>query len=545
LEAKEVLRMAIVSLLLASSLQAAVPGDWARYEFVLAKADAKPSVKEVTITIGSREGDLRWWEMAVTKLDGSSFVVRALSKYAPMSVGPVGQAGRYLFKDGDRPFLEYRDKSGGPMLPTFDFRTELIPCPATNTAFDGIFATSGTYLGNGVQLVETGHGKTMGDIGEPKVLVLDPTLIVGTGRNFRDIDEGRVTDRDYNYRPFTPEEYDEMEAAGTNFFIVDTSERELMVRERPAFYTKYPVFEDYPNILYRPNYRGTSMFTDEPAIINSFSDCRRVTDASNLLRTRVAASLAGDNHYSRRMLPILFEKAGVYLGTWNLLQQDMPAWEAVYSAGFHELEGGASSVIHEGRYDLNTFNAILKGTFGPEFEVTTEEMLDLHYAFLRGAARCFGGDWGTSIYGQADPAISPLAIKMAYDQGARYIWFWTSDHGHHMPYKEQLELTQVLREHEKAHPRRPMNARIAVAFPEGYIGWSEFWPNGLWNNERFGFQKTNEQGATYGSVVAVALKQGIALARKGIQFDFVVDGEPARKAGYDKIIRVGTDGSVD
>ena len=540
--------MAIISLLLANFVQAAVPGDWARYEFVLAKRDAKPSVKNLTITIGPREGDLRWWEMAVTKPDGSSFVVRALSKYAPMSVGqvgPVGQVGWYLFKDGDRPFLEYRDKSGGPMLPTFDFRTQLLPCPATNTAFEGAFATSGTYLGNGVQLVETGHGKPMEDMGQPKVLALDPNLIVGTGRNFRDIDEGRVTDRDYNYRPFTSEEYDEMEAAGTNYFMVDTPERESLVRERPAFYTKYPVFEDYPNILYRSNYRGAIMFTDEPAILTAFNGCQRVTDASNLLRMRVAASIAEQAYYSPRVLPTTFEKAGVCLGTWDLLQWDIPAWEAVFLAGFHEMEGGVSGVIHEGRYDLNTFNTIVKGTFGPEFEVTTEEMLNLHYAFLRGAARCFGGDWGTSIYGQADPMISPLAIRMAYDQGARYVWFWTSDHGHHMPYKEQLELTRILREHEKAHPRKPMKSSVAVAFPEGYIGWSEFWPNGLWNNERFGFQKTNEQGVTFGKVIGEVLQQGIALARKGIQFDFVVDGEPARKAGYDKIIRVRTDGSVD
>ena len=537
--------MAIVSLLLASSLQAAVPGDWARYEFVLAKADAKPSVKEVTITIGPREEDLRWWEMAVTKPDGGTFAIRALSERPPMTGSSIGKVERYLFKDGSGGFIEYKDKStGGPLLPEFDFRTQLLPCPATNSRFEGVFASSGTYLGNGVQLVETGHGKPMEDMGQTKVLALDTSLIVGTGRNFRDIDEGRVTDRDYNYRPFTSEEYDEMEAAGTNFFIVDTSERELLVRERPAFYTKYPVFEDYPNILYRSNYRGTTMFTDEPAILTAFNGCRSVTDASNLLRMRVSASILGQSHYSPRMLPTQLEKTGVYLGTWNLLQRDIPAWEAVYSAGFHEMEGGATGVIHEGRYDLNTFNTIMKGTFGPGFEVTTEEMLDLHYAFLRGAARCFGGDWGTSIYGQADPAISPLAIRMAYDQGARYIWFWTSDHGHHMPYKEQSGLTRILREHEKAHPRKPMKARVAVAFPEGYIGWSEFWPNGLWNNERFGFQKMNEQGVTYGSVVAAALKQGIALARKGVQFDFVVEGDPARKAGYERIIRVRTDGSV-
>jgi hypothetical protein len=192
----------------------------------------------------------------------------------------------------------------------------------------------------------------------------------------------------------------------------------------------------------------------------------------------------------------------------------------------------------------------MRGCFGLDLNITSEEMLNLHYAFLRGAARCFNGAWGTSIYGQSDPKLSPLALKMAYDMGARYIWFWTSDHTHHMPYREQLELTRALREHEKAHPRRPIKdllrkPEVAVAFPEGYIGYSEYWPKGMWNNEQFGFTKRNENGVTYGSVVGAAIQQGVILTRQGTQFDFVVDGEPARKAGYDRIIRVRTDGRVE
>lgn len=551
--------MALIAVLLAGASVGAraeskpASGDWARYGFVLANSEAKPSVQEITITLGDREKGMLWWEMTVKKPDGAVFAVRALSERAPMigSSEDIGRVRRYLFKDGSRPFLEYTNKaSGDALLPEFDFRTRLLPRPTAGTAFDGSFATTGTYLGNGVQLMETGHGKPPADLGETKALCLNPELIVGTGRCFRDIDEGRITDRNYNYRPFTPEEYDEMQAAGINFFIADSSERESWIRERPAFYTKAPVLEDFPSILYRSNYRGVMMFTDEPAILTAFNECRRVTDASNLLRMRVAASIAGRTHYSPRVLPAHLERLGVYLGDWDLAQWDIPAWEAVFAAGYHELEGGVSGVIHEGRYNTEVFNVVLKNCFGPGLEVTANEMLILHYAFLRGAARCFDGDWGTSIYGQADVSISPSAIKTAYDMGARYIWFWTSDHGHHMPYREQLDLARILREHEKAHPRRPIaellrKPKTAVAFPEGYIGWSEFWPTGVWNNERFGFQKPNEQGATYAGIVGAALRQGVLLARQGTQFDFVVDGEPARKAGYARIIRVRTNGAVE
>lgn len=551
--------MAIITVLLANTIGAAVaapapkPGDWARYSLLAVRKDAKWSVQEITITIGAREKNLRWWELNGKKPDGSTFVVRVLSGRVPMvATGDgIGRVDRYLFKDGSRPFVEYRDKtSGGPFLPVFDFRTQLLPCAIPGSSSEGIFSATGTYLGNGIQLIETGRGRPLSDLGKVTTLTLDPSLIVGTGRTFRDIDEGRITDREYTYRPFKPEEYDELQAAGFNFFIADTAERESWIRERPAFYTKYPVFEDYPSILYRSNYRGCIMFTDEPAILTDFSACLRPADASNLLRMVVAESIARREAYSPRVLAVVFEKAGVGLGTWDLIQPDVPAWEAVFQAAWHEMEGGVSGVIHEGRYDLAVFNQILKDRFGPDLELTPEQMLVLHYAFLRGAARCFGGTWGTSIYGQADPAISPLAVTEAYDMGARYIWFWTSDHGHHMPYAEQLALARTLRDHEKAHPRPPIadllrKAKVAVAFPEGYIGWSEFWPTGIWNNERMDFKKTNEEGVTYGSIVTAALKQGVILARKGVPFDFVVDGSPARKAGYERIIRVLPNGMIE
>lgn len=553
------LKMMIISLLLtatpigANGEPKAKPGDWARYGFVLAKQDAKPSIEEITITIGDAESGMLWWEMTARKPGGATFAIRVLSERAPMtgSAADIGRVERYLFKDGARAFVEYKDKSSGnALLPEFDFRTQLLPRQTPGTAFQGAFATTGTYLGNGVQLLEKGAGKPCAAIGESKVLTLDPTLIVGTGRLTRDTDQGRVTDREYNYRPFTSEEYGEMEAAGVNFFIVDTPERESWVYERPAFYTRVPAFEDFPNILYRSNYRGVMMFTDEPAILTSFADCRQVTSAENLLRMEVAASRARRDGYSPLVLPAHLDKIGVSLGTWNPAQRDIPAWEAVYSAAYDEMQGGVSGVIHEGRYDLNMFNGVLAGVCGPGFDVTAEQMLRLHYAFLRGAARCFNGAWGTSIYGQADPAISPTAIDMAYDMGARYIWFWTSDHTHHMPYREQLDLTKALRLHEKTHRRRPIGellrkTKVAVAFPEGYIGWSEFWPTGIWNNERFGFAKPNDKGVTYGSVVAAALKQGVLLARQGVQFDFVVAGDPARKAGYSRLISVHTDGTVE
>jgi hypothetical protein len=152
---------------------------------------------------------------------------------------------------------------------------------------------------------------------------------------------------------------------------------------------------------------------------------------------------------------------GAGLGSLQLAQTDFPVWETRYETAFPQLEAGFGGFVHEGRYNLtnfyasgHSFDACVTASTGLKRAHTAEEMLRIHYAFLRGAARHFGKDWGTSIYGQADPAISPLALHLAYDLGARYLWYWTSDHEHHLPWSEQLQLTRGLKAHAHAHPRR-------------------------------------------------------------------------------------------
>jgi len=199
------------------------PGDCARYAFYNIKKDAKPAVQQVTVRVGLKEKRASWWEVEGKKEDGSIFAVRVLSERVPMT-GPDGLMGRvqrYLFKDGDRPYLEYRDKNTGePLLPFFDFESQLVPNPSPESPVVGGFATSGTYIGNGVQLIEVSSETSFGEPENVVVLDLDPRLMVGTGRPFRDIDEGRVSDRDYSYRNFLPEEYDEMMEAGMNSFMI-------------------------------------------------------------------------------------------------------------------------------------------------------------------------------------------------------------------------------------------------------------------------------------------------------------------------------------
>jgi hypothetical protein len=102
-------------------------------------------------------------------------------------------------------------------------------------------------------------------------------------------------------------------------------------------------------------------------------------------------------------------------------------------------------------------------------------MFRCYFAFLRGAARVFDKDWGMSIYGQADQEVSLLGMTMAYDRGARYIWFWSSDRDHHLPFEEQLELAAGLSDHVRKHPRGERRALVHYKLYFALAGLIVFW----------------------------------------------------------------------
>jgi len=150
---------------------------------------------------------------------------------------------------------------------------------------------------------------------------------------------------------------------------------------------------------------------------------------------------------------------------------------------FYEFEGGAGAVVHEGRYRLGRFNRFLRATCGFKRSFSAEELLRYHFAILRGGAPHFGKAGGMSIYGQADPALCPLALKLAYDMGARYLWFWTSDHEHHVPWPEQLELSKIVKLHRSKAPLdlpgNPMSFAIKLSCFLTATSW-------YWNHPHLG-----------------------------------------------------------
>lgn len=524
---------------------------WIHYELLRAREDTPTAISALTLAMRPNQEQVHRtrWQLSGYKGNRRAFIVEAESEYAPMTTpdGAIGKVYTYIFCEEGRPALEFRSAADGwAFLPPFGFREGLIPRPHGEGQPLGPFNVTGNYLGQ--PLSAQGHGSqgVFEHLEQPEILVLDDDLLVGAPHWFRDDGMGPGADREYRYVDLTAKDYDNMIAAGFNLFCVNDTHYKH-VRDRNVFFVKETLGTDeYPQLLYRSNYWGPRMFVDEPAARMNAMECRTVRDAVNLLTARCSAYYQGPEGVCDEIIGLV-KRAGFGTGDWRPRGPEIPVWETYQETAFYQLMGGAEGFVHEGRYRLSACNAELGATLGSSAELNVAQMLDANFAFMRGAARVFGRDWGIAIYGQCDYTLAHTAVKQAYDQGARYLWFWTSDHDHHLPFDRQLETARVIQAHRRAHlrqDRRVLNhtASVAVAVPEGYIGLG----GDMWWTGRFKPARCNEAGVSYGSVNAEVWWQIYRLAQQGIDFDCVVDNPKViDQAGYQRIIRVKSNGATD
>lgn len=548
--------MSVLTFILPGNGVAAVvapPGTYARYLALTCKPRTPTPFAVVDLLYGAAENADNqasgvWWQLeARTAPDAEpTFQLQALTSRDPLdgSNKPL-KFHRYILRiPATGETLEYRNvHTGKALLPGWtDFERHFVPVPAKGARRpNGLPETCG-YLGHVLTLKQTGRNVAFKPFNDARVLELDPELLVGTSRNFRDAEGRRLPQkperRNYTYVPFVKDDYPVMIDAGINLFIV-SPEQELFVRGQPVFYIrpvggKRPM--NWPADFYRSNYFGPRMFLDEPSVITVGDELIHRTlwyfsDAAALFERRVREGYLPDR-IGRELQGI-----GVNLGDLRL-ESAYPTWETYYDTAFYQMAGGAAGIVHEGRYQLDEFDTKV-GKWLPEpRQHTPEELLRYHYAFLRGGTRPFGKYWGTAIYGQCDPQISPLAMTLAYDMGARCVWFWTSDHDHHVPWPEQLELARTLKAHAAAHPRRsifepPPERDLAIAIPYGYFLSLEH----LWWVRELDEEGKNEASRRFRRLMERAHRQIEAALARGDDFDITVD-DGREITGYRKVIYV-------
>ncbi len=440
---------------------------------------------------------------------------------------------RYLLREGDQQPLEYVTAlTGEALLPEFRGWDILLPKPLRDSKT--LFPERMHYLGFDFSLAATSEDKSF-SIPDAERLALRPDMLVGTGRNFRDVQGARlIGNEDYDYTPYSREDIDELIDAGVNHFWPDEEQREWMLR-RPIFYI-HRGNDRYPELLYRSNLRGGHAYYDEPGHI-ARGDMQADQSPAEMAqcvveRTRDSTRVDGLNQS-------LKERSDIDLGDLNL-RHPLPSWETSVSTVWYQMRAGAIGAIHEGRYATCNEPLTLNMHYGCTIPPYPEYIFRYYYAFLRGAARHFGCDWGMSIYGQTEEAIAPHALTLAYDMGARYLWCWTSDGGHHVPYPEQVNLARLLKAHAAERDERDMeallhNARAAIVLPDGYT----FEPSGLlYNQATHHAERANENGIPYRKVLHNAAVEMERLLRLGIEFDIVVDADGFDGDGYEEVLFV-------
>ncbi|HTX79707.1 MAG TPA: hypothetical protein VMC62_08565, partial [Longilinea sp.] len=503
------------------------------------------------------QGQGQWWQLEIrTNVEIATTpicVVRALTSADPLVGQGKPQFIRYQLRTPEAgEALEYVDvHTRAALLPAWvDFDKHFIPRPCEASPRQGGATETCAFLGQVLSLHHVAHNGAWAAWPDVKQLELDREVLVGTSRNFKDVEGRRLPPqdlpRDYTYTNFTAGDYETMIEAGMNVFTI-APYQEQWVRAEPVFYVRSPQGNPplhYPVDLYRANYLGPAMFLDEPASVMTWDKYLKgvlmhFSDAAALIEKRTRVTYESDcEHYGRYWLEQQLNGLGANLGDMRLAQVELPAWETHYDTAFYEMKGGGSGTVHEGRYQLKKFDEMMAGFTGEQRRHTAKEMLQWYYAFLRGGTRPFGKFWGTAIYGQCDPAIAPEAFTTAYDMGARYFWFWTSDRAHHVPWPEQLALSRGLRQYARQHPRRSIYApkektAVVITIPNGYFATYAKPPLfGCLDKE--GKSEESEKLHRLQARMAKAVE---ACFRRGEDFDITVDdGRPIK--GYRRVVRL-------
>ena len=528
-----------------------------RFTVLSAKTETAPPFAVLEFTYGPREKAGRWWQFEVRSQAetgaAQQCTVRALTEREPLAGrGPLRFIRYQLRLPDASEALEYVDvHTDQALLPAWvDWEKLFVPHPAPTSRRQGGLPETCEFLGHVLSLARVGHEGVWEAWPGVKRLVLDREMLVGTARNFKDVEGRRLAQtpkpQEYTYTNFTAGDYQTMIAAGVNLFTV-APEQQQYVQAEPVFYLRSAERAAglrYPEDLYRANYFGAAMFVDEPASVMTWdrylgTNVQYYSDAAALIEKRTRATFDSNRrYYGRYWLEQQLADSGVNLGDMRLAQAELPVWETFYDTAFYEMKGGGSGIVHEGRYRLAEFDAAMAQATGVTVAHTSREMLQWHYAWLRGGTAPFGKFWGTAIYGQCDPALAPEAFTTAYDMGARYFWFWTSDHGHHVPWPEQLALARALRQYAHAHPRPSLYGPLPrrdtlLTIPDGCLATLEEPP---WVHVLVK-ERVNDASQKNQRLLRRVASTAHECCQRGEKFDIAIDDGRQFK-GYRRVVKL-------
>ena len=553
------------------------PGQMAAYQHESEGSLPNTVVKALTVAIGAIEEKAgvpyQWICLRATKISGEKFAVWLLSESVPSADLKVSRAAtsRYILQIGDDTPLEFRDRfTGEPVLPGLGAWQYLFPRSVDKTTQSNLFPQTVKYLGHTYRLMHISDSTESDAPPDTELLSLRPDALIGPPSNTRQVDETRRYDMsDYEIKPLTEADYDEMIAAGINCVRVDTEQVEW-VKNRNVFYWGIDAATlGYPECLYRSNYLGPALFMDEPAVCTRDYVLRPKLEEDSAFRKAVTPQVAFEAfqdyfHTAKydgaptRLCKGLEAHPDVDLGDMQFLQQNLYTWETMISSAAYQLSEGntetPAAIVFEPPGRVGTMRTLpeMNMTYGCHIPIDNPKNLaSILYGFLRGAARQTDKNWGMSIYGQVHRADAFWLQTHAYDLGARHFHYWDNYQLACVPYGEVLALSRNLSAHVESHPHRKLDAlrkaaEIVILLPPGYnLGHVEMGRGNLWGVGELNLERPNREGIKYRTVMHNFFTEIERAIRLGIAFDLIWDLEGLKLSDYREIVRIREDGKVE
>lgn len=487
--------------------------------------------------------DLTTWQMTVETFADTRFGVRLVSEGVPMTrAAGLGHVARYLYHDAGGKVFDYRDTTTGEaLLPALRIEDGFLPVTSHDCTYRHGFASAGTLLGHVILRVDPFPCGEALSFDNPRRLDLRSDLLMSPQTSpCYDLDPTRQGNDRFRWRDCTEAETRELIDAGINFHRIAGPEHSWLIEE-PVFFRGQPSF---PDTFYRSNYFPGRMYIDEPSIRFGWNDhvpgkhLHSPEQMAAALRERVKDHY----HHKDRKVPLAGADAGL-----DLHYDNFPSWDTHYFSAWQTLAASAPALVYEGRYRDEGYGWHPSTHFGDEGleGLTFDDQVRFINAFLRGAARAHNGDWGTSLYHEGQQKLYPRAFTTAYDMGARYLWFWVHypDQGTGIGFPEVKKYAQIVSDHAARHPRGRLRdvlrqATVGIVLPAGYI----YSPGTIMS---FDDDQVSPGGATYGEISSAAVWEGILCSQRGLDYDVLNDEPFIRDLGYERLIYVRPDGTLD
>jgi len=552
------------------------PGRTAIYRYAGERPPPESTVEAFSVTLGRVEAGrgkpCQWWRLEARKANGERFRVWLLTAgFPPADLKAARRVVvRYLIQEGDAEPVEFRRAdTGEAVLPLLGGWRSLIPRAAASPEGTNPFPEEAAYLGLRYRRLALRQAALPIRPPRARVLRLTPDLLVGPAHNTRQRDETRrYDDSDYELVRLKRADYEEMIAAGMTCLRVDAEQLPWVIG-RDVFYWG-PGAKDlpYPELLYRSNYLGPTLFFDEPAVCARDFVLRPRLAREEAFRRDITPQIAFREFQKyfdrarregppRQLLKQLAARPDVDVGDMDLVQADLYTWDTMPATAAYQLMGDprapAAAVFEPpGRFGVRRTLPEINMTYGCQIPADDPKcLIDIIYGFLRGAARQTGKGWGMSIYGAVDRGDAFWFLTHAYDLGARLFFFWDTHRLACAPYSECLALARNLRNHAANFPKRDMDlllnaAEAVILLPPGYnLGHVHLGKGNLWGLGELNLERRNRKGVKYRLVMRNFFTEIERFLRLGVAFDLLWDLPNVRLEGYREIVRIREDGRVE